>query len=270
MAGASPSAGCGRRPVTAAGRVELLGCPFDLVDMQSTLDQCLAWCEGPRTSHTVVTMNAALLCGIKRDDDLRNACRGGDLVVADGVPVVWTSRLAGRPLAGRVAGVDLTSELLAAGSARGLSVYFLGARAEVLEKLVQLCRRDYPGLVIAGCRDGYFRPDEHAAIVAEIASLAPHMLFVGMPSPFKEVWCERHREALGVPVIVGVGGTFDVLTGVVRRAPRFLQAIGMEWSWRLAMEPRKMWKRYLRTNIEFIAMAMRETFKLRLTSAGRS
>jgi N-acetylglucosaminyldiphosphoundecaprenol N-acetyl-beta-D-mannosaminyltransferase len=84
------------------------------------------------------------------------------------------------------------------------------------------------------------------------------MLFVGMPSPFKEIWCERHRQALGVPVIMGVGGTFDVLAGYVRRAPRFLQAAGMEWSWRLAMEPRKMWRRYARTNSEFIALATRE------------
>jgi N-acetylglucosaminyldiphosphoundecaprenol N-acetyl-beta-D-mannosaminyltransferase len=92
------------------------------------------------------------------------------------------------------------------------------------------------------------------------------MLFVGMPSPFKETWCQRHREALGVPVILGVGGTFDVLTGTVRRAPRMLQNLGMEWSWRLAMEPRKMWKRYLHTNTEFLGLAAREIFRLRARS----
>lgn len=256
--------------MTGITRTNLLGCPFDQIGMQSTIEQCLAWCEGPRASHTVITMNAALLCMIRRDAELRNACQGGDLVVADGVPVVWTSRLAGRPLPDRVAGVDLTSNLLSAAARRGLSVYFLGARAEVLEKLVQLCHRDYPGLVISGWRDGYFSAGDHEAIVAEISRLGPHMLFVGLPSPFKEVWVERNRDALGVPVIVGVGGTFDVLTGVVRRAPRLLQSIGMEWSWRLAMEPRKMWKRYLRTNIEFIGLALQEIFRLRLTRAERS
>ena len=255
--------------MSATTRVELFDCPFDQIDMQATVEQCLAWCEGPRSSHTVVTMNAALLCTMRRDQEMRDACRGGDLIVADGVPVVWTSRLAGRPLPGRVAGVDLTVKLLAAASERGLSVYFLGARAEVLAKLVELCRRDYPGLVIAGWRDGYFKAADHEKIVADIARLAPHMLFVGMPSPFKETWCERHRDALGVPVIAGVGGTFDVLTGVVRRAPRLLQAIGMEWSWRLAMEPRKMWKRYLRTNSEFIWLAMKQVLRNRFTRAGR-
>jgi N-acetylglucosaminyldiphosphoundecaprenol N-acetyl-beta-D-mannosaminyltransferase len=251
-------------------RIELLGCPFDTVGMQSTIDQCIAWCEQPRAPHTVITMNAALLCMIKRDVELRDACRNGDLIVADGVPVVWTSRLAGRSLPERVAGVDLTSRLLAEGAARGLSVYFLGARREVVEKLVDMCRREYPGLVVAGWRDGYFSASDHAEIAAEISRLAPHMLFVGMPSPFKEIWCERHRDALRVPVIVGVGGTFDVLTGFVRRAPRALQAVGMEWSWRLAMEPRKMWKRYLHTNLEFIQMAVREIFRLRTIRTERN
>lgn len=247
-------------------RIELLDSPFDRVGMQSTVDQCIAWCNGPRVSHTVITLNAALLCTMRRDAELRAACRNGDLIVADGVPVVWTSRLAGVPLPERVAGVDLTVRLLAEGAARGLSAYFLGARPEVVRSLVNYCHRNYPGLRVSGYRDGYFSPTDHADIVAEIAGLAPHMLFVGMPSPFKETWCERHRGALGVPVIVGVGGTFDVLTGHVRRAPRMLQSIGMEWSWRLAMEPRKMWRRYLHTNTEFLGLAAREIFRLRARS----
>jgi N-acetylglucosaminyldiphosphoundecaprenol N-acetyl-beta-D-mannosaminyltransferase len=257
--------------VNPRDRIELLGCPFDRLSMQSTIDRCLAWCDGPRVAHTVVTMNAALLCMIRRDEELRAACRGGDLIVADGVPVVWTSRFAGLPLPERVAGVDLTSRLLAEGAARGLSVYFLGARREVVEDLVRFCRRNHPGLKVAGWRDGYFGASDHASIVDEIARLAPHMLFVGMPSPFKETWCERHRKALRVPVIVGVGGTFDVLAGYVRRAPRLLQSMGMEWFWRLAMEPRKMWKRYLRTNTEFLGLALQDVIRLRTSrQIGRS
>jgi exopolysaccharide biosynthesis WecB/TagA/CpsF family protein len=246
-----------------ATRAELLGSPFDRVGMQSTVEQCIAWCYGPRVSHTVITLNAAILCMMRRDEELRAACRSGDLIVADGVPVVWTSRLAGVPLPERVAGVDLTARLLAEGASRGLSAYFLGARPEVVRSLVEYCRREHPGLKVVGWRDGYFGAANHANIVVEIARLAPHMLFVGMPSPFKETWCQRHRESLGVPVIVGVGGTFDVLAGYVRRAPRALQVAGMEWSWRLAMEPRRMWKRYLRTNTEFLGLAAREIVRLR-------
>ena len=117
---------------------------------------------------------------------------------------------------------------------------------------------------MVGYRDGYFKPSDHEEIVAEIARLAPDMLFVGMPSPFKEAWCQRYREKLGVPVIVGVGGTFDVLTGYVRRAPRWLQSIGMEWWWRLAMEPRKMWRRYLSTNTDFLWQAARFIVRRRM------
>lgn len=254
----------------SAGRIELIGSPFDLVGMEAVLRQCLAWCEGPRASHTVVTLNAALLCMMRRDPELRAACVSGDLIVADGVPVVWTSRLAGRALPERVAGVDLMARLLSEGSTRGLSAYFLGARSEVVEKLVELCKRDYPGLSISGARDGYFGADQHAAVATDIAERKPHMLFVGMPSPFKETWCERYRQTLNVPVIVGVGGSFDVLTGYVRRAPRALQAVGMEWSWRLAMEPRKMWRRYLRTNSEYIWLAGREILRSRLGLQARS
>jgi N-acetylglucosaminyldiphosphoundecaprenol N-acetyl-beta-D-mannosaminyltransferase len=255
---------CEGTGMTSIERVELLGCPFDPVGMQSAVERCLEWCEDARASHTVMTMNAALLCMMRRDHDLRKACLHGDLIVADGVPVVWTSLMSGRPLPERVAGVDLMVRLLSEGAARGLSVYFLGARREVVEKLVHYCQRAHPGLQIVGWRDGYFAAEEHSAIVAEINERRPHMLFVGMPSPFKEAWCERHRDALSVPVIVGVGGSFDVLTGYVRRAPRVLQDIGMEWSWRLAMEPRKMWKRYLRTNSEFLWLAGGEILRGRL------
>jgi N-acetylglucosaminyldiphosphoundecaprenol N-acetyl-beta-D-mannosaminyltransferase len=192
---------------------------------------------------------------MRRDPSLRQACQRADLVVADGRSVVWTSRLAGIPLPERVAGVDLMTALLAAASAHRLRVYFLGARPEVVDELVRRCARDHPGLVVAGARDGYFGRDEQAQVAEDVRQAAPHMLFVGMPSPFKETWSERHRATLDVPVVLGVGGTFDVLAGFIRRAPRRLQSLGLEWLWRLAMEPRRMWKRYLVTNSEYLWLA---------------
>jgi len=255
--------------VAASDRVELLGCPFDRLTMESALRRCIEWCQSPRAPHTVVTMNAALLCAIRGDAPLREACLRGDMIVPDGVPVVWTSRLAGVPLPERVAGVDLMAGLLAAGSSHRLRAYFLGARREVVEGLARRCAREHPGLTVAGFRDGYFGTDEHASVVAEIRGCAPHLLFVGMPSPFKETWCERHRGALDVPVIMGVGGSFDVLAGHVRRAPRVMQALALEWSWRLAMEPRKMWRRYLVTNSHYLWLAASEILKRRVLSASR-
>jgi N-acetylglucosaminyldiphosphoundecaprenol N-acetyl-beta-D-mannosaminyltransferase len=131
--------------------------------------------------------------------------------------------------------------------------------------LVEQSRVQYPGLEIAGFRDGYFGPRDHAGIVEEIRSSRAHLLFVGMPSPFKEIWCERHRQRLNVPVIVGVGGSFDVLAGFVRRAPLWLQSpLGLEWFWRLLMEPRRLWKRYLISNSRFIWLASQEILARRL------
>lgn len=245
-------------------RAELLGLPFDRVTMGDAVARCLSWCEGPRAPHTVITANSAILCMMRRDPELRNACLSGDLIVPDGMSVVWTSRLAGAAFPERVTGVDLMTQLLAAGAARGLRAYFLGARKQVVEDLAAVCAREYPGLQIAGYRDGYFSAAEHGAIADEIRSRAPHFLFVGMPSPFKETWCERNRTRLDVPVIMGVGGSFDVISGNVKRAPLWLQSAGMEWSWRLLMEPRKMWKRYLTTNSEFAWLAGREIVARRL------
>jgi len=201
---------------------------------------------------------------MRRDHELAQSCRAAHLTVADGMSVVWALRASGQAAPERVAGVDLMWRLLAAAGEHRLRVYFLGARREVVTALVQTARTQWPAIEIAGFRDGYFGPDDHMNIVEEIRASQPHLLFVGMPSPFKEVWCERHRERLSVPVIIGVGGSFDVLAGFIRRAPRWAQAAGLEWLWRLLMEPRKLWKRYLTTNCEFVWLAGREIVARRL------
>jgi N-acetylglucosaminyldiphosphoundecaprenol N-acetyl-beta-D-mannosaminyltransferase len=178
--------------------------------------------------------------------------------------VVWALRASGQAAPERVAGVDLMARLMEAAAERGLSVYFLGAKPDVVRTLAERSRARHPGLRIAGFRDGYFGPSEHSEIVEEIRDSGAHMLFVGMPTPFKETWCERHRQRLDVPVIMGVGGSFDVLAGFIKRAPHWVQALGLEWCWRLLMEPRKLWKRYLATNSEFIWLAGREIVSRRL------
>lgn len=239
-------------------RSELLGLQFERASMDPVVTQCLEWCRGLRTSHIVVTANASHLCMMRRDAALRHACQAADMAVADGMSVVWALKLLGRPVAERVAGIDLMNRLLAAASAEGLRVYFLGAKQEVLEAVVAHCAEHHPGLVVAGARNGYFTPRDHDALVEEIRASQPHLLFIGMPTPFKDVFCERHRDRLQVPLIMGVGGSFDVLAGVIARAPRAMQSMGLEWAWRLVMEPRKLWRRYLTTNSEFIWLVLRE------------
>jgi N-acetylglucosaminyldiphosphoundecaprenol N-acetyl-beta-D-mannosaminyltransferase len=244
--------------VRCSERAELLGLSFDVVTMETAVAWCVESCRGSRTPHTVVTANAAHLCMMRRDPELTRACRAADLTVADGMSVVWALRALGRPVPERVTGVDLMARLLAAAGWHRLRVYFLGAKREVVTALVEASRVQYSGIEIVGFRDGYFGLEDHAGIVEEIRASRADILFVGMPSPFKETWCQRHRQRLEVPVIIGVGGSFDVLAGVVSRAPRWLQTMGLEWFWRLLMEPRKLWKRYLTTNIEFIWLTGRE------------
>ncbi len=244
-------------------RAELMGLPFDTPTMDGAVSQCLEMCRAPRASHTVITVNASHLSMMRRDSELAQACRAGHLIVADGMSVVWALWASGQPAPERVAGVDLMARLLAAAGQNRLRVYFLGARREVVSKLVERSRAEYPGLEVAGFRDGYFGPDDHLRIVEEIRASEADILFVGMPSPFKETWCQRHRERLQVPVIVGVGGSFDVLAGFIKRAPRWVQSMGLEWFWRLSMEPRKLWKRYLTTNSQFIWFASLEIFARR-------
>ena len=250
-------------------RQELFGCAFDRVTIEEAVERCVEWCRGSRQSHIVLTANAAIVCMKRRDPELERACRAADMVVPDGVSVVWASRLAGSPLPERIAGVDFMAALLSAASKHRLKLYFLGAKQEVVTAMVERCRRDHPGAIIAGFRNGYFGEAQHAEIVDQIRDSGADMLFVGMPSPFKEIFCERYRDRLNVPVMMGVGGSFDVLAGFIQRAPLWLQSIGMEWSWRLAMEPRKMWKRYLLTNTEFLLLTASVAARRRLGIGAR-
>jgi N-acetylglucosaminyldiphosphoundecaprenol N-acetyl-beta-D-mannosaminyltransferase len=144
--------------------------------------------------------------------------------------------------------------LLEAGDARGLSIYLLGTTQERLDVLERVIRAKYPHVRIAGTRNGFFKQPDWPEVARGIREAKADLLLVGMPAPFKEIWCEEQREALETPCILGVGGAFDVLAGFVPRAPRVLQEAGLEWAWRLAMEPKKLWKRYLTTNSAFLAL----------------
>jgi N-acetylglucosaminyldiphosphoundecaprenol N-acetyl-beta-D-mannosaminyltransferase len=160
-----------------------------------------------------------------------------------------------------VAGADLMQELLGRSARRGYSVYLFGATEDVVEECVARAKQRHPGLIVAGYRNGYFKPDDEAAIVAAIRDARPDILFLGFGSPKKEYFMKEHHRALGVPFVMGVGGTFDVLAGRVPRAPRWMQRSGLEWSYRLAQEPRRMWKRYLISNTRFLSLVARDLWR---------
>jgi N-acetylglucosaminyldiphosphoundecaprenol N-acetyl-beta-D-mannosaminyltransferase len=235
--------------------LEILGCRFTRAAEAEVVKQICSWFDAPvRVSNTIVTVNVAILMMLRRDRRLAEAVGGADLVVADGVPLIWASRWLGTPLPGRVAGVDLMTRLLQLGSARRLRVFLLGTTQERLDKLVEVVGERYPGIDVVGARNGYFSIEEHRSVAEQVRDAGADLLLVGMPAPAKELWCEQFRDVLQTPVILGVGGGFDVLAGYVRRAPLWAQNMGLEWAWRLLMEPRKLWKRYLVTNTEFLGV----------------
>jgi N-acetylglucosaminyldiphosphoundecaprenol N-acetyl-beta-D-mannosaminyltransferase len=211
-----------------------------------------------RTRLLVGVLNAAKVVKLSQDDVLRESLLEADVLLADGQSIVWASRLLRQPLPERVAGIDLFEALLGLADQRALRVYLLGARPEVLAEVRRAIWRRWPDVEIVGSRDGYFTEDESSAVAADIVRARPDLLFLGMTTPKKEIFLGRYGALLGVPVMHGVGGSFDVLAGVTRRAPRVWQRLGMEWAYRVLQEPRRLWRRYLTTNVAFLGMSAKE------------
>lgn len=254
MDGAPPSS-----RVSPAGsrvtRVDILDCPFDAITMDETVNLVFEWVRDPaRRTHHIITVNVAILMMARENPELAHAIDKADLVVVDGKPLVWSSHWLNAPVPEKVSGADLMPAILEAGNERGLSIFLLGTTQERLDALTRVLEAKYPKVKIAGTRNGFFKEADWPDVVKQIRDAKVDLLLVGMPAPFKETWCERFREELATPVILGVGGAFDVMAGYVRRAPKLMQSSGLEWAWRLAMEPRKLWKRYLKTNSAFLAL----------------
>jgi N-acetylglucosaminyldiphosphoundecaprenol N-acetyl-beta-D-mannosaminyltransferase len=203
-------------------------------------------------------VNAAKIVEMTRNPSLCEDVLSSDLVLADGASVVWAGRLLGRPLPERLAGIDLMFRILQHGDERGYSVFCLGATEDILQEAVSRIAADYPGVRIAGARHGYYTDQQEASLAAEIDAAHPDVLFVAMSSPRKERFLARWGDRLDVCVWHGVGGSFDVLAGKVRRAPPTWQRLGLEWLYRVLQEPGRLWKRYLVTNTVFCTMVLRE------------
>ena len=215
----------------------LLGVPIDALRMDEVLDICNRTIR--QREHLLLgVVNAAKVVNMHRDEVLNQAVRSADMILADGASVVWASRLLRRGLPERVTGIDLMYELLGLADRNGYRVYCLGATDEVLAEVVGRITHDFPGMHLAGSRNGYFTDEEDQAVVEEIRRAKPDMLFVAMSSPKKELFLANWSQRMGVPVCHGVGGAFDVLAGKVKRAPAFWQRAGLEWLYRVIQEPR--------------------------------
>jgi N-acetylglucosaminyldiphosphoundecaprenol N-acetyl-beta-D-mannosaminyltransferase len=239
-------------------RITLMGCQVDNLSMEETLGRIEQFIQSGRP-HQHVVVNVDKLVKASRDPQLRQIINDCALINADGMPVVWASRLLGKPLKERVAGVDLFEALMRRAGEKGWRVFLLGAREEVVSKVADTYQRKYPRLVLAGYRNGYWKGEaEEAEVARQIRDSRADLLFVAISSPKKEQFLGRYQAEMKIPFAMGVGGTFDVAIGRVKRAPVWMQKSGLEWFYRFLQEPRRMFRRYFIEDMAFIWLFIKE------------
>lgn len=241
-------------------RIDFLGMPLDVVTFDQTLDRLVALARGNHAAY-VVTANVDHVVRFVRDPSVRSLYTQADLVVADGTPVIWASRFLGTPLPQRVAGSDLTPALCARAADEGLRVFFLGGSPGAADAAADVLRKRHPALEIVGtfCPDYGFEKDEVklARTVEVVRQARPDILLVGLGSPKQENWIAAHKDACGAKLSIGVGVTFSFIAGHVKRAPRWMQRLGLEWFHRLMQEPGRLWRRYLLEDTAFLGMVLK-------------
>lgn len=240
----------------------ILGVRVDRVDMQKTLELIDDYIQ-KRITRQIVVVNVAKVVKALKDANLKRIIEEADLCGADGVPLVWISKLVGSPIPGRVNGTDLMEKLVERSAERGYRIYFFGASKTVVRQVVKIYRNKFPELQVAGYRNGYFSPEEEQKIAGDIGKSRADILLVAFGTPKKEKFIKKYKDIMKVPVIHGVGGSFDVISGKTKRAPVWMQNYGMEWFYRFLQEPGRMWKRYLVTNTLFILFLMMEILKFK-------
>lgn len=243
-------------------KVDILGCRIDSLTMDETV-QLIDRTIRERIPRQHVVVNALKCAMMHTDPELKRIVNSCDIISADGLPCVWASRLLGKPLTARVAGVDLFFMLVDLAANKGYRPFFFGARERIVKKIINIFEGRYPQLDIAGYRDGYFSSDEEQGIADHIRASRADILFVGMPSPKKENFLNKWMAHMQIPFSMGVGGSFDIAAGFTHRAPKWMQETGLEWFYRVLQEPRRMWWRYTKTNSIFIWLVLKEYFKSR-------
>lgn len=243
--------------MTTKQRIEMMGCQIDNLTMEETVQTIDGFIKSG-LPHQHVVVNVDKLVKANKDPELRRIINECALINVDGMPVVWASRLLGKPLKARVAGVDLFEALMQRSAELGWRVYLLGAREEVVAGVKQVYEKKYPGFKVAGYRNGYWKPEEEAGVVEQITAANADLLFVAISSPKKEHFLGRYQAEMKIPFAMGVGGTFDVVVGKVKRAPVWMQNSGLEWFYRFLQEPRRMFKRYFIEDMAFFGLLLKE------------
>jgi len=235
--------------------LRILGVPVHDVTCEETLGRIAAWIARGG-SHQIATVNPEFVMAARRDEEFRRILNAAHLALPDGIGLIWASRLLGRPLRERVAGSDLVPMIAALAAKRGYRLFLLGAAPGVAEEAARRLRQENPGLTIAGTHAGSPAVEEEEEIVALVQAARPHVLLVAYGAPAQDKWIARNLKRLRVPVCMGVGGALDFIAGVAKRAPRWVQRLGLEWLHRLIHQPWR-WRRQLAL-VRFAGLVLRE------------
>ncbi len=241
-------------------RIRILGTEIDDVTMGEAVFEIDALVRA-KTPASVVTPNVDHLVKLQDDEEFRRVYDSAGLVLADGMPLLWAAKWIGTPLREKVSGSDLFPEVCALAAEKGYRVFFMGGRPGAADGAAKVMKTRFPRLEIAGtyCPPMGFEKNatENDKIVKTVRDSRADILFVGLGAPKQEKWIHRHKDALGVPVSLGIGVTFEFVAGMVKRAPGWMQKAGLEWFWRLLMEPARLWKRYLVDDMRFFWLLLR-------------
>jgi N-acetylglucosaminyldiphosphoundecaprenol N-acetyl-beta-D-mannosaminyltransferase len=245
----------------ARQRIQLADLLIDQLDLPVVADRIGAFLRSGNTNQ-IVTVNLDFLNIARRNAKFRSVVNSAELVVADGMPLIWASRVKGQPLPARITGHELIHECARLGAETGESFFLLGAAPGVAEIAGMRLQERYPGLKIARAYSPTFeQQDENDRIIDMVQRTRPGFLLVALGAPLQDLWIHTHRHQLSVPVCIGVGCVLDVLAGCVRRAPSWIQRSGLEWSFRLAQEPQRLWRRYVVDDLPMFGRLMLDTVR---------
>ena len=238
-------------------RIKILDTIIDVLDMNQTIDLVDKYVQKKIPLH-LVGVNADKINELNTNNRLKQIVNSCGIINADGASVILASKFLGKPLPERVAGIDLMEHLIKLSEQKGYSIYLLGAKQEVVEKTAQVLKKKYQNIKIVGIHNGYFNESDWPQISEEIKVKNPNFIFVGITSPLKEYLVEYLQNDGNDGVFMGVGGSFDVISGEIPRAPKWIQKINMEWMVRVIHEPKRLFKRYFIGNWKFIKSVLWE------------
>ncbi|MDD5432007.1 MAG: WecB/TagA/CpsF family glycosyltransferase [Candidatus Omnitrophica bacterium] len=243
-------------------KIDICGAKIDNVTFIEAIEESISLSFCKDKYHFIVTPNVDHLMQLQRDSDLKMVYDNAALVLTDGMPIIWLSKFLGKGIKEKISGSDLLPKLCEVASDKGLRIFFLGGRLGSVESVEKAFKNRYRGINIvrAHCPSFGFEKDEveNRQVIELIKEVQPDILFVGLGTPKQEKWIYRYRDEYKVPLSIGIGASFDFEAGVVKRAPLWMRKVGFEWFWRILMEPKRLWKRYLIDDMQFFWLVLKQ------------